>query len=732
VSIEHNFDIRFIASLALREKQIQQNYRPVIAVHKWFARRPGTLFRGLLLSEYGTEAIADSYYRAHAFPSLTIADPFMGGGTPLLEANRLGCNVVGTDINPMSRWIVREEIDSIDLAAYASKASELIAHLEGSIGRLYRTRCVVDGREDALVKYFLWVKVATCHKCSNDYDLFPGYLLAENVRHPVNVLVCRACGALNEAASLDNLGRCACGTALALRGCVTRGKATCPYCGDVASPMQDPDAPPRHRLFAIEYYNPNLPDRRGRLFKRPDLDDLQRVSSAAEMLSDSPYFPVETIPAGDESSRLHRWGYRRYRDLFNPRQLLGLDHSARFVSQVGEARLNRALATNFSDLLRYQNMLCRYDTMALKSLDVFSIHGFPVGYVQVESNLIGIRNANDLPVGSGGWVNITEKYRKAKQFCTEPFELRVEGRHKFTIPIKGEWIGEALLPSTPASGRAVDLRCESAMDLDLQPGSVDGVFTDPPYFGMVQYGELMEFCYVWLRRLVRNPLQGVDAASSRHAHELTGNQTASRTLEHFAEGLARAYARASLALAPGRPLVFTFHHNRQDAYLAAAMAILDAGLNCSASLPCPAEMGGSIHIHGTDSSIVDTVFVCRRTGKARRDWLVTTRQELVELVAREVADLSAAGMQPSRGDVRCVTFGHLARLAVWHLRTAWDPGHLTSVKLSKIKSMMDRFGNVNDLVVDVQTLAPKTTPSSGDLFSESRTDLSGVDNAVSF
>jgi len=38
--------------MALQEKQIQQNYRPIIAVHKWFARRPGTLFRALMLSEY--------------------------------------------------------------------------------------------------------------------------------------------------------------------------------------------------------------------------------------------------------------------------------------------------------------------------------------------------------------------------------------------------------------------------------------------------------------------------------------------------------------------------------------------------------------------------------------------------------------------------------------------------------------------------------------------------------
>jgi putative DNA methylase len=36
MSIEDGFDIPFLAGQALREKQIQQNYRPVIAVHKWF------------------------------------------------------------------------------------------------------------------------------------------------------------------------------------------------------------------------------------------------------------------------------------------------------------------------------------------------------------------------------------------------------------------------------------------------------------------------------------------------------------------------------------------------------------------------------------------------------------------------------------------------------------------------------------------------------------------------
>jgi hypothetical protein len=43
--------------LTLREKQIQQNYRTIIAVHKWFARKPGTLFMALILSEFAQSSL---------------------------------------------------------------------------------------------------------------------------------------------------------------------------------------------------------------------------------------------------------------------------------------------------------------------------------------------------------------------------------------------------------------------------------------------------------------------------------------------------------------------------------------------------------------------------------------------------------------------------------------------------------------------------------------------------
>jgi putative DNA methylase len=75
VSIEGHFNGSFVAELALREKQIQQNYRPIIAAHKWFARRPGTLFRARALAQFGNAPVEDLFFKANAFPGKRLADP---------------------------------------------------------------------------------------------------------------------------------------------------------------------------------------------------------------------------------------------------------------------------------------------------------------------------------------------------------------------------------------------------------------------------------------------------------------------------------------------------------------------------------------------------------------------------------------------------------------------------------------------------------------------------------
>jgi putative DNA methylase len=236
MSIEANFNIAFVAELALREKQIQQNYRPIIAVHKWFARRPGTLFRALTLAEFGGAPVEDLFFRANDFPGRRVADPFMGGGTPLIEANRVGCDVLGCDINPMSAWIVREEIEHLDLIAYRAAADALLTALRTDLDALYRTDCPIYGDKDVPAKTFLWVKEIDCDSCGTPVSLFPGYLLAENARHPANVLVCGSCGQLNEMANLEKPGACRdCRAALTLDGPARRNRCACPNCRHINS-----------------------------------------------------------------------------------------------------------------------------------------------------------------------------------------------------------------------------------------------------------------------------------------------------------------------------------------------------------------------------------------------------------------------------------------------------------------------------------------------------------------
>lgn len=146
------------------------------------------------------------------------------------------------------------------------------------------------------------------------------------------------------------------------------------------------------------------------------------------------------------------------------------------------------------------------------------------------------------------------------------------------------------------------------------------------------------------------------------------------------------------ALKPGAPFVFTYHHNRLEAYYPVAVALLDAGLACTATLPCPAEMAASIHINGTGSSIIDTVFVCRTTGVVSRRLLVKEPEQIAALIIKELEELEKGGVPVTRGDTRCIIYGHLIRLAVWYLRATWDKNLSWDKKFALIARMIDELG----------------------------------------
>ena len=148
--------------------------------------------------------------------------------------------------------------------------------------------------------------------------------------------------------------------------------------------------------------------------------------------------------------------------------MLGLGLLLRRISQVDNSPVRHALLTVFSDFLRYQNMLCRYDTYALKCQDIFSVHGFPVGLVQCENNLLGIPK-----VGAGAFRHFVEKYVRAKRYCEAPFETRLNGKRKEIVPIPGERITAEFVRHFPVGDeKQAHIAASPATGMPLTPGSL--------------------------------------------------------------------------------------------------------------------------------------------------------------------------------------------------------------------------------------------------------------------
>ena len=212
-AIEVGFPIVEINRLAQPERN---SFKPIYQMHKWFARRASCVFRAILLGALkpawkpdGTPVdLMDEFYRNHGDDPDTagkvVLDPFMGGGTTVVEALRLGCRVIGIDLNPVAWFIVKTEIEPVDLDALQDAFERLAARpvawnggapLRETLLGLYRTKVASEVEADVI--YTFWVKHAICTDptCKREVPLFKDYLIAHktlSVRYHRDVL-CPRC-----------------------------------------------------------------------------------------------------------------------------------------------------------------------------------------------------------------------------------------------------------------------------------------------------------------------------------------------------------------------------------------------------------------------------------------------------------------------------------------------------------------------------------------------------------
>lgn len=108
--------------------------------------RLGVVFRSLLVSAHlGPEAdFWNGYYGECELEGKLVLDPFVGGGTSVVEARRLGASCIGVDVDPVACAVTSLELDAWDMPAL-DDALEQLQQSVGSKLRKYHVHTLPSG-----------------------------------------------------------------------------------------------------------------------------------------------------------------------------------------------------------------------------------------------------------------------------------------------------------------------------------------------------------------------------------------------------------------------------------------------------------------------------------------------------------------------------------------------------------------------------------------------------------
>lgn len=651
-AIEVDLPIERLNPIALAEGNSK---KPVYKMHKWWARRLGSVFRMLTLATLTParelETLWQKFCDGADGQGKIILDPFMGGGTTIVEAVRLGCKVIGVDINPVAWFITKKEIEPVDIDAL----NAAFRHLEQTVGqvikRYYRTLCLKGHEAD--VMYFFWVKVAECQQCGVKVRLFPNYELSK--RNHSYTCVCPNCGQVITLPQYSPAVGCPeCGTVFdPKKGVAERGVFKCPVCGKrqkILDIIQRKGARLDIELHGLEGFCSIC----GRFFKRVDEMDIalwQEAKAEFERRKESLLFPRQAIPVeGRSDPRPVNHGYTHFWHMFNERQLLCLSMLLEAILKLPDPNIREFMLVAFSDALDTNNMFCKYEPEWHKVSVFFGLHAYHPIERPTENNVWGT------VYGRGTFVKCYEKVLKAKRYCQHPYErlLNLKGQ-RFSKVTGSEKIEGHLVDSFNEllhTEQAVLLKCQSAEDLSFLPDrSVDAVITDPPYFDNLQYSELADFFYVWLRLGLKDTYEWFQPEYSSHQRELVQNEKLGKTVDFFREGLKRVFTECHRVLKEEGLMVFTFHHSKTWAWAALADALGQSGFYISKSHIVRSE--GKSGFHSSEGNIrYDAVLICRKqpSPNTECDWN-SLRDHILNEAAECLERTVQSGMSVSAVDV---------------------------------------------------------------------------------
>lgn len=605
--VETDLPVEGLIPLAEREGNRK---KPIYQIHKWWARRLGSNFRMLLLSSLLPARTTDrqlwrEFYKSHRRKKLVVVDPFMGGGTSIVEATKIGARTIGNDIDPVAWFVTKKEVESADLDVLKREFRAVERDVAAELKAFYRhTR--PDGSPTDVTTYF-WVVVLKCGRCRKNVEAHPHYQLFIDRRQARQAVFCRHCHEVHWLSASRRQFRCnrCAGQTVISAGPSNQGVVTC-ACGH-RSRLSDRVIARRRletRLFALEYESP---DGNERDFARATGRDRALYKAAATALGKRrARRRLVAIPTAERyDNRPISYGFATYQDLFNARQLLCLESLYRRLLKVRPRPIREYLLLAFSDALASNNMLCAYAFGYRKLTPLFGMHAYRFVTRPVEGNVWGSR------FGRGSFLKCFEKLIRGKEYCLAPFEFGRGDREKVstherisarTTVKASEWYAE--------KAQALLLNTDSSRLFSVRQGSADLILTDPPYYNNLPYSELSDFYYAWLRKVLPHRRHRWSGTHTPHRESLFVRRRTPKDHQEFAAGMAKVFSECRRVLKSNGLMVFTYHHNDRRAWIALGEALLKARFRITKVLPLLAEGRSGFHSEGGNIKW-DAVIVCR-------------------------------------------------------------------------------------------------------------------------
>lgn len=656
-ALETDFPAGALSAAAERESWRKEVHRPATHTHKWWAQRLGTVFRGILaaaVTETREEALA-AYSGRLQLPGLTVADCFIGSGTTVVEAAKLGATVIGRDINPVATLVSRQALATWDRAALVAAFKGVEGRVRGVIDELHQT----EAGEPVL--YYFWVALANCRTCSPrtpPVELFSNYVFAKHAypkSHPTARATCPNCHAvITVNLSTDQAFTCeACGHCGSFRGPVSGAWMTCPagHRGRVVHALNG--QPPRMRMYAKLV----LAADGQRRYDSIDSYDLDLYARAERQLAERRHhllLPIGQLDDGYNTRQAIGWGYKRWDQFFNARQLLSLGVLAEAVSELPDTPEREALATLFSGTLEFNNLFCSFKgegTGAVRHM--FSHHILKPERTPLEAHPWGT------PASSGSFSTLFKsRLLRALDYKQQPHDLvpsnggagRVYGLSQPLMVTLG-----TAAETLAGGGKVAYVSFGNSAEMDLPDNSIDLLITDPPFMDNVHYSELADFFHSWLRSL-RPYADYPDTETTRDSAEVQSTDSAA-----FGRAVEAVWTECARLLKPTGLLAFTFHQARATGWVEVMRALEAAGLVVTAIQPVKAEMStSSTKSAAADPSNLDSIVVCRPAGHsdpAPGD--VSSAEDRALRGLRECLD---AGVAVGYSDVQSVVRGSVLAL----------------------------------------------------------------------